>query len=115
MGVASFIKSLAKGLSWSQMAVLALEHGPEIYDKIMERFRSPVTEAAAAEEQELKERVARLEALLLEQEELIRREAEKGRLLEERCQSLEQRLSQLKVVAVLLAGASLVMLILLCR
>ena len=115
MGLAALISKLAKGITLAQVANLAVEHGPELYRLARERFLTPAAPADDSEEQELKERLARLEKLLTEQEEIIRREADKARLFEQRCLELEQRLFRLKIIAGLLAGVGLVLLILLSR
>jgi hypothetical protein len=115
MGLSSLLSSLVKGLTWTQVAGLAMEYGPELCRKAMERFQPVGSEVAAAEEHELKERLARLEKLLLEQEGIIRKETAKAELLEERCLALEGRLQRLKIVAGLLATACLILLAFLCR
>ena len=110
MGMASVFASLVKGITWTKVASMALEYGPDIYRKAMERFQCPPAPAGAPEDPELQERLARLEKLLLEQEEIIRGEAARNELLEKRCQELEGTLLVLKVVAGLLTLGCIVLL-----
>lgn len=115
MGMASVFASLVKGITWTKVASMALEYGPDIYRKAMERFQCPPAPAGPPEDPELQERLARLEKLLLEQEEIIRGEAARNELLEKRCQELERLLLVLKVVAGLLTLGCIVLLAVLFR
>ena len=99
MGIASFFVSLVKGITWAQVANVAMEYGPEFYRQARERFQPEESLAAVAENIELQERIARLEKLLLEQEGIIREQAAKTGLLEKRCIALESQLLVLKVTA----------------
>ena len=114
MGIGSIMGSLLKGLPWKRIAAAAMEQAPELYQKARERFMKggePERETAAG----LQARIARLEALLLEQEGLIRDQSAKNALLEERCASLEARLLRFKIVSGILFATALVMLALLMK
>jgi len=99
MGISSVFATLLKELTWSKVANVAMEYGPELYRKAVERLQPETSPAAEAAATELQERVARLEKLLLEQEEIIREQAAKHELLIQKSQSLENSLLVLKVTA----------------
>lgn len=110
MGMASLLSSLVKGVTWSKLAGLAAEYGPELYRQALERWPRQATPAAVAEVVDLQARVARLEELLLEQEGIIREQKRANELLAQQCQSLERSLFRSQVVAVLLALGCIVLL-----
>jgi hypothetical protein len=99
MGIASIFSSFVKGIAWTKVANVAMEYGPELYRKAMERIQPEASSGAVAEYAELQERVARLEKLLLEQEEIIREQATNNILLEKRCIAQASQLLVLKVTA----------------
>lgn len=115
MGISSVFSSLVKGITWAKVANVAMEYGPEFYRKAIERFQPEASPAAGAEYAELQERVARLEKLLLEQEEVIRELAAKNGLLEKRCTAQESQLLILKVTAGALTLGCIVLLAILFR
>lgn len=115
MGISSIISSLVKGITWSKVASVAMEYGPELYRKAMERFQAETTPVASVEEIELQERLARLEKLLLEQEEVIRAQTVKNDRLEKRCLQLDSSLMTLKVTAGVLTLGCVVLLALLFK
>jgi len=110
MGILSIFSSLAKGITWAKVASVAMEYGPELYRRAMERFQPETPPAAEAEYIELQDRVTRLEKLLLEQEEIIREQTTKNGLLEKRCHSQESRLLALKVAAGVLTVGCVILL-----
>jgi len=97
MGFSSIFASLVKGITWTQVASMAMEYGPELYRKAMERLQPETAPAVDAEFIELQDRTARLEKLLLEQEGLIREQVTKNGLLEKRCLAQESQLLALKI------------------
>lgn len=112
MGIASILKSLP----WKSIATTAMEHAPELYEKAKNHFSKggdPATPSPA--EAELNARIVRLEALLLEQETLIRLQNEKAALLEDHCTTLEARLFSFKVVSGLLFAVAMILLALLLK
>jgi hypothetical protein len=115
MGILSMFSSIIKGVTWAQLANLAMEYGPEIYRTALDRLQPEGKAAAAEAEHELQDRLARLEKLLLEQEAIIKGQAEKTRLLEAACLALESRVTRLKVAAGLLACGCLVLLLIVLR
>jgi len=103
MGKSSVFASLVKGLTWTKIASLAVEHGPDLYRRARERFQ-PAPEpapapAVSAETDELKARLAKLESVLLEQEEIIRTQVTKNQNLEKNCRELETSLKLMQITA----------------
>ena len=107
MGIVSFISTLVRGVGWTKLLEMAIEHGPGLYRKAKERFQPEETQAAEAEESQLHERISRMEKRLLEQESLIRRQVAQNELLEQRCTLLEKRLRMFRIITGLLALVSL--------
>jgi hypothetical protein len=114
MGIASVFSSLVKGVAWSKVASMAIEYAPELYRKALERFQSETPPAAAAES-ELRERLARLEKLLLEQEDVIRTQAATNGALEKRCLAQEKSLLALKITSGILAFGCIILLAVIFR
>lgn len=116
MGIGSILGSALKSLPWNRIAVAAMEQAPELFQKAKERFMKsgePAVETAA--ETELQDRIAKLEALLLEREGLIREQSAKRVVLEERCAGLEARLLRFKIISGILFATALVLLALLMK
>lgn len=116
MGITTLFTTALKGVSWQKIAGMAMEYGPEIYRKARDRFRKddPQPERQGAEA-ELRERIGRLEKLLLEQEEVIREQVARSERLQEACLKLEGALKLFKVVTALLAFVALVLAVMLIR
>lgn len=110
MGITALFSTLVRGVGWSKIFELAMEHGPGLYRKAKERFQPEGTRAAEAEELQLHERISCLEKRLLEQESLIGEQAAQNQLLEQRCTRLEKRLRVYKAITLLLSLAALVLL-----
>jgi len=110
MGIVALFSTLVKGVGWTRLFEIAIEHGPGLYRKAKERFQPEETQAAEAEALQLHERISHLEKRLIEQESLFRREVAQNELLEQRCTLLEKRLRMFKIITVLLALVSLTLL-----
>ncbi len=110
MGISSMFSSLVKGITWAKVASMAIEYAPELYCKAMERHHAETPAVAIAEATALQERLARLEILLLEQEDLIREQTAKNGLLEKRCLALENSLLALKISAGVLTLCCIILL-----
>jgi hypothetical protein len=104
-----------KGITWTKVASVAMEYGPEFYRKARERFQPEESLEAVAENIELQEKIARLEKLLLEQEGIIREQAAKTGLLEKRCLALERQIVLLQVTAGVLTLGCVVLLAILFK
>ena len=115
MGIASVFSSLVKSITWAKVANVAMEFGPEFYRRAMERCQPAEPPVSEAEYTGLQERIARLEKLLLEQEAVIREQAAKNGLLEQRCTVQESQLLLLKVAAGALTLGCIVMLAILFK
>jgi hypothetical protein len=112
MGIASILKCLP----WKSIATTAMEHAPELYEKAKNYFGKAGDPAAATPaEAELNARIVRLEALLLEQETMIRRQKERADLLEEHCTTLGARLFSFKIISGLLFAVAMILLALLLK
>lgn len=116
MGFPAVITAALKGLTWQRVASLAMEYGPLFYHQARERLHKGDGPAAPSPaEVELEERIARLEKLLVEQDELIRGQAARNEQLEEACLRLESRLTTAKIVCALLACIAIVLTVMLLR
>lgn len=104
------ISSLLKGITWTSVAGMALEYGPGLYRKAMERFQPATPPVACAEPTELLERVARLEKLLLEQEGVIREQQAKNASLEKDRLELASQLLMFKIIAGVLTLGCIILL-----
>ncbi|NVO00883.1 MAG: hypothetical protein HXX17_16320 [Geobacteraceae bacterium] len=116
MAIISILKTALKTLPWKTLATTAMEHAPELYEKAKKHFSKggdPGTASPA--ETELSARIVRLEALLLEQETVIRQQSEKTALLENQCATLEARLFSFKIVSGLLFAVAMILLALLLK
>ncbi len=111
MGIGSLVGSALKSLPWNKIAVAVMEQAPELYQKARERFGRDGGIAATATEAELQERLARLEAQLLQQEELIAERGARCAALEERCIALEGKLRTWRILCGISAAAALVLLV----
>jgi hypothetical protein len=110
MGISALFSSLVKGVPWTKVAGMAMEYGPELYRKALGRFQQEAPPRDADTTVELQERLTRLEALLLEQEALLREQVAKNDQLEKRCISLESSLLQFQIIAGALALGCIVLL-----
>jgi hypothetical protein len=110
MGIVALFSTLVKGVGWTRLFEMAIEHGPGLYRKAKERFQPEETRAAEAEELQLHERINHLEHRLIEQESLFRRQVAQNELLEQRCTLLEKRLRVFRIITGLLALVSLTLL-----
>jgi len=115
MGIVTLFSTLVKGVGWTKLLEMAIEHGPGLYRKARERFQPEETQPAEAEESQLHERISGLEKRLIEQESLFRRQVAQNELLEQRCTLLEKRLRMFKIITALLTLASLTLLAFLLR
>lgn len=117
MGITSILATTLKNLPWRTIAIAAMERAPELLQKARDRFQKPGDQqfSEAAIETELQERIARLEALLLEQEDLTRKQAAHSTFLEGRCAALESRLFSCKIVSGVLFAAAMILLVLLLK
>lgn len=115
MGLVSILGSTLKNLPWRTIATTAMDHAPELYRKAREHFGKNNTSAVSATEIELNDRIARLEALLLEQDALIRQQQVKCDKLEKDCITLEGRLFSFKIVSGILFFAAMILLALLLK
>lgn len=117
MGISAILAATVKNLPWRSIATAALERAPELYQKVRERLQKPAEQQAeeAAAEAELQARLTRLEGLLLEQEEVIRRQAAETARLEEACSDLESRLLRSRIISGVLGAAALITLALLLK
>lgn len=108
MGISTVIATALKGVSWQKVAGLAMEYGPELYRQARGRmYKDEQQQEQQMAEAELRERIDRLENLLVEQEELIRRQAVEGEQLKETCHTLERRLKLYKCSTAVLAAVTL--------
>jgi hypothetical protein len=110
MGILSIVASLVKGIAWTKIAGAVVEYAPGLYRLSQERCQPAVSPLAAEADNELQERLVRLEKLLLEQEELIRARVATIEQLEKRCQELANGLFLLKVTAGVLALTCIILL-----
>ena len=110
MGIVSLLSTLVRGVGWTKLLEMAIEHGPGLYREAKERFQPEETQAVEAEESQLHERISHLEKQLVEQESLIRRQVAQNELLEQRCTLLEKHLHIFRIITVLLALAVLIIL-----
>lgn len=110
MGIVALFSTLVRGVGWTKLLEMAIEHGPGLYRKAKERFQPEGTQAAEAEETQLHERISGLEKRLLEQESLFRRQVAQNELLEQRCTLLEKHLRIFRIMTVLLALVSVILL-----
>ena len=108
MGILS---SLLKYVSWGQIASLAMEYGPQLLKQAREKLDAAAHPTAA--ETELRERIERLEKLLLEQENVISEQKARSELLEENCRILEAQLGLWKIVTGVSIGITLAIFVLL--
>jgi hypothetical protein len=117
MGITSILATTLKNLPWRTIAIAAMERAPELFQKARERVQKPGDQqiSEAAVETELQERIIRLEALLLEQEDLTRKQAAHSTFLEGRCALLESRLHRFKIFSGVLFAAAMVLLFLLLK
>ena len=115
MGIVALFSTLVKGVGWTKLLEMAIEHGPGLYRKARERFQTEETQAAEVEESQLQERISSLEKRLLEQESLIGKQVAQNELLEQRCTRLEKRLRLFRAITVLLSLAALILLTALVR
>lgn len=116
MGISSILRTVLKIVSVEQIASLIMAHGPELYRKAKERFQNEAETAAGTPvETELQARLTRLEALLLEQEHVIRDQAADNIGLQEQCAALESRLFTFKIISAALFLAALTMLVILLK
>jgi hypothetical protein len=117
MGIGSILATTLKNLPWRTITIAAMERAPELFQQAREYFQKPgdpqISEAAV--KAELQERIARLEALLLQQEGLLREQAAQNTLLQERCTLLESRLFSCKIVSGVLFAAAIILLFLLLK
>jgi hypothetical protein len=110
MGFSAVITAALKGLTWQRIASMAMEYGPVFYRQAREHLNKGDGPAAPSRaEAELEERIARLEKLLLEQDELIRGQAARNEQLEEACLRLESRLTTAKIACAVLACIALIL------
>ena len=95
MGLATIITAALKRISWSQVAEIALQYGPDVMKKVKERLQGrPAGEAGElVTVEQLHERVRELEAAFVRQEELIEVQNSKLALLEGICRTLQARLN----------------------
>lgn len=110
MGIVALFTTLVKGVGWTKILEMAMEHGPGLYKKAKERFRPEETRTGEAEESQLHERISSLEKRLVEQEDLFRKQEALQELLEQRCTLLEKRLRMFRIISVLLTLAALTLL-----
>lgn len=117
MGITSILATTLKKLPWRTIAIVAMERAPELFQKARERFQKPIEQqvSEAPVDTELQERIARLEALLLQQDGLIREQAAQSTLLQDRCVLLESRLFRCKIVSGVLFVAAMTLLVLLLK
>jgi hypothetical protein len=115
MGIAALFSTLVRGVGWTKILEMAIEHGPGLYRKAKERFQPEGTQAAEAEESQLHERINRLEKSLLEQESLLAKQLTQNEVLEQRCAQLEKRLRMFRIITALLSLAALILLAFLMR
>ena len=115
MGIGALLATTVKKLPWRVLAVAVIERAPELFQKARECLQRPGEQqpGEAAAETELHARLARLEGLLLQQEELIRKQAADSTLLEKRCAALETRLFRFKIVCGALCVVVMILLALL--
>jgi len=99
MGIGALLATTLKKLPWRLLAVAAIERAPELFQKARECLQRPGDQqlGETAAETELHARLARLEGLLLQQEELIGKQATDSALLKKRCAALESRLFRFKI------------------
>jgi|SRR6185369_4791194 len=110
MGIVALFSTLVKGVGWTKLLEMAVEHGPGLYRKAKERFQHGETRAAETEESQLHERISHLEKRLMEQESLYQGQVAQNELLEQRCTRLEKHLRIFKIITGLLALASFILL-----
>lgn len=116
MGLSSILGTVLKIVSVEQIAGLLMAHGPELFRKAKERFQNEAEPAAGTPvETELQARLTRLEALLLEQEKVIRELAAKNIDLQEKSVALESRVLTFKIISAALFLAALTMLVILLK
>ena len=116
MGVTSILAATLKSLPWRTIAIAAMERAPELFQKARECFQKPGEPACATTvATELQERITRLEAQIIQQENFIREQAAQSTLLQERCALLESRLISFKIVSSVLFAADMILLFLLLR
>lgn len=116
MGLSAVFTSALKGLSWQKIAGLAMAYGPELYRQARGHFPTgDGPPAPSPAEVELEERVARLEKLLLEQEELIKAQSTRNEQLEAVCLQLEHRLNRVKIICAVLTGVAIILVVMLLR
>lgn len=116
MGIATFIASALKGVAWGKVAGLALEYGPELYRRACERLnKEDLLPGQTEEEIELRQRIERLEKLLVEQEEVIRGQVARNEQLQDACLKIEERLNRFRIVCAVLAVIAITFAVLLLR
>jgi len=105
MGIATFIASALKGVAWGKVAGLAMEYGPELYRMACGRLRKEddLPPEPTEEENELRQRIDRLEKLLVEQEEVIRGQVARNEQLQDACLKLEGQMNRFRIVSAILA------------
>lgn len=116
MAIISILTTALKALPWKSIATTAMEHAPELYEKAKNHFSKSGDQATPSPaEAELNARIVRLEALLIEQETLLRQQNEKAAFLEDHCSTLEARLFSFKIVSGLLFAVAMILLALLLK
>ena len=117
MGITSILATTLKSLPWRTIAIAAMERAPELFQKARECFQKPGEQqlSEAAIETVLQTRIDCLEALLLEQEDLTRKQAAHSTFLEGRCAALEARLFRCKIFSGGLFAAAMILLVLLLK
>lgn len=110
MGISSIIASTLKGVSWQKIAGLAMEYGPEFYRQARGRSRKENRQPEGHRvESALQERIGQLERLLVEQEELIGKQAAEIERLQGGCLRLEGRLKWCKIATATLAATAILL------
>ena len=113
MGITAVLAAAVKHIPWSQVANVALEHGPDFIRKLKGRLQA-AGEAGVTVEQ-LDERVRELESALIKQEEIIEQQNRNIELLEEIGKTLQARLNIFMTISALSAVLSIALFILLLR
>ena len=111
MGITAVLAAAVRHIPWSQVANVALEHGPDFIRRLKERLHA-AGEAGVTVEQ-LDERIRELESALIKQEEIIEQQNRNIQLLEEIGKTLQARLNIFMTIAVVSAVLIITLFILL--